>query len=604
LVRPILPYRDRFLVFSLVLAALLALPATHELVAQEETSPEGRMFINKATLRPNETLNVTIVVKGYDLPAIETPVWPDIPELTLVDRTQSVIPTTLGGRTYTRYRFVASYLPQASGTFIIPPIQVDIPGFTFQTQPVEIKVLNADGTENPTVHQSAPPTPVQPPRPTPLEIEAEEEVRIITDLSTRRPYVGEQVVLTYKILTNVSIGQKVVQVQRPEYDQFWVEQVPSDPQHPFETFVRRGTRYYQIQLERLVIFPLEPGDITIDPASWRIIAKFERPEYHEEERLISTEPVTLQVRPLPATSAEQGERIQVGRYQLNLHYNSPSLKLGQAFPIYLTIRGSGNIRGLLPPEIPEKPTFQLVSTRAVHDEFSAQTDRSQTPPMVNFGGEKVWEILIYPKKLGELTFPSIEFTFFDPRVGDYRTVSTRTIRFTVEEVADERDTLMEPAGQTAPGSPALSTVTIVLIVLVIALVLAFLFWLLFRRRVGAGGAGRTISSVDDYLAEAEDMVGHKGSGAFYDLLFNAVILILQRLTGVSVQALTREELVDVIRRQHLSMDELQEIIGVLEFCDEARFAGLEADRQTRMEMLERVKRLHLQTPPALLTEER
>ncbi|MBN2431100.1 MAG: BatD family protein [Acidobacteria bacterium] len=586
------------------IAALLVCAAFFQVMGQTEGSPEGRMFINKSTLRPNETLNITIVVKGYDLPVIEAPDWPDIPELTLVDRTQSVIPTVVSGRTYTRCRFVASYIPQDSGIFTIPAIRIDIPGFTFQTQPVEIKVLNPDGSENPTVHEATPTPAARAPRPSPPQIEEEEEVRIITDLSTTRPYVGEQVVLTYKILTNISIGQKVVQEQRPEYKQFWVEQAPSEPQPPFETFVQRGTRYYQTQLERLVLFPLESGEITLEPASWRIIAKFERPSYHEEERVIRTDRVTLRAQPLPAGDRTPGERVQVGRYRLNLHYDSNALKLGQAFPLYLTIRGSGNIRGLLPPEIPEEPTFELVSTRAVHDEFLPVLDNNQNPPVLNFGGEKVWEILIYPKQLGELIFPPIDFTFFDPRVADYRTTRTEAIRFTVAEVGDERDTLMEPAAEAKTEFTPLSTLTIVLVGLAAVLLLAGLFWILFRRRTRMRVAGRKISSIDDLLAEAEDIVGHKGSSAFYDLLFNSVVLILQRLAGVPVQALTREELVDVIRRQHLSMADIQKIIGVLEFCDEARFAALEVDRKTREDMLERVKRLHQQTRSAPPPQER
>jgi len=589
---------------ALTLVILLITLPVLRAQAQPEDSPEGRMFINKSTLRPNETLNITIVVKGYDLPVIEAPGWPDIPELTLVDRTQSVIPTVIGGRTYTRCRFVASYIPQASGIFTIPAIRIDIPGFQFSTQPVQIKVLNPDGTENPTVHEASPSAAARAPRPAPPKIEEEEEVRILTDLSTNRPFVGEQVVLTYKILTNISIGQKVVQEERPEFNQFWVEQVSSQPQQPFETFVQRGARYYQIQLERLVLFPLEPGEITIEPASWRIIAKFERPAYHEEERVVHSERVTLQVRPLPTGTGTPEERVQVGRYRLNLHYNSTTLKLGQAFPIYLTVRGSGNIHGLLPPEIPEEPTFELVSTRAVHDEFLPVLDRNQNPPVTYFGGEKVWEILIYPKQLGVLTFPPIDFTFFDPRVADYRTTRTEAVRFSVEEVDEERGSLMEPPTDEGGKSPLLTTLTFALIGLSTLTLLGVLFWYLFRRRPRMMGVGRKISSIDDLLAEAEDVADHKGSAAFYDLLFNSVVLIMQRLAGVPVQALTREELVDVIRRQQLSMEDVQKIIGVLEFCDEARFAGREADRDTRKDMLAQVKRLHEQTRSASSSQER
>jgi len=87
-------------------------------------------------------------------------------------------------------------------------------------------------------------------------------------------------------------------------------------------------------------------------------------------------------------------------------------------------------------------------------------------------------------------------------------------------------------------------------------------------------------------------VEHKGAAAFYDLLFSALIQILQKVTGVAVQAMTREELTDVIQRKDLAEEDIQNIISVLEFCNEARFAGMEADRTTRVEMLKKVNHLH------------
>jgi len=575
-------------IFLVIIVVMVLCPMA---MGQSNEQPIGKMFINKTSLLPNETLNVTIVVKGYNLPKIDPPKWPSIPEFTLVDQTISEIPTKIGGKTYTRYRFVASYLPQESGIFTLPSIMVRIPGFKFETQPVQIKILNPNGTENTTEYkkptQLTRPAPSQPPK-----IEATEEIRVIADLSNLTPYVGEQIVLTYKILTNVSIGQKVVQVQRPEYKQFWAEQVPFETNMPFETFVRRGVRYYQIFLEKLVLFPIESGEISVEPSSWKIIAKFERPEYHEEEKIITTTPIRFKVRPLPPLADGSEKRIHVGRYHLKIHYSSEDVKLGQAFPLYLTIKGSGNIRSLLPPQIPDDPNFKSVSIRPVHEKFSPFLDRSQSPPKVSFGGEKIWEILVYPQVLGQLSFPSIQYMYFDPVLADYRTTRTKQAIFHVEKVDDEIVSLSDPQFPVKDEEPFFLSKHLMASMLVVLFTILLVYLVLRRKgKIGAAGPKR-VAGIEELLTEAKNMVEHKGAAAFYDLLFSALIQILQKVTGVAVQAMTREELTDVIQRKDLAEEDIQNIISVLEFCNEARFAGMEADRTTRVEMLKKVNHLH------------
>ncbi len=548
--------------------------------------PEGKMLINQTTLLPNETLNVTIMIKGYNLPSLKQPKWPEVPGFIFVDATQSVVPSRLGDNTYTIYRFIGSYIPKESGHFSLPAIEIKAPGFTFKTQPVEIKVLNPDGTENDRTYTPPPPRATPPTRAQPPAVAPGDEIRITAVPSTTTPYVGEQVVLTYRLMTNISIGQKVVQSQRPEYQHFWVEQVPRQSETPFESFVRNGTRYYQINLERLVLFPLEAGEYTIEPAEWQITAKFEKPTYHEELRHIKTKPVKLNVRPLPPADPPL-KRTEIGHYQISLNHPASTVKLGQAFPLYLTIKGAGNIRGLLPPDMPTSPGFNVVSISPVHTRFSAYVDQDQDTPRPVFGGEKVWEILVYPKRLGELTFPPIHFTFFDPEKETYQTVTTQSLSVQVEKV-DETTSLETPR---APQPEPTYMLPVIFFSILTCLLLAILLVLHILRRKGKlGGLGRKrATSVDELLDEAESMASHKGSAAFYDLLFSAVILMLRQSTGFSVHSMTREELSDVMRRKEFTEHEIREIIAVLDFCDEARFAGRDTGTSDRMAMLSTVR---------------
>ena len=580
------------LALACALPALLAAAA----IAAEPApaaAPEVRMSVNRTTLLPTDTLSITIMIKGFDLPGVVPPQWPAIPGFIQVDQTSSILPSAIGGKTYALYKYVCSYIPTESGIFSIPSIQIRMPGLQFRSKVIQIKVLNADGSENNRVF-TPPPPPPQAPATGGARISPAEEMRIVAEVSNERPFLGQQVVVSYRLLTTVSIGRKVVQNQRPDYKHFWVEQITLPPDNAPESVMLKGVRFYQILLDRVVLFPLETGPLTIAPASWTVVAKLEKPAYHEEERRLTTESQRVSVQPLPPPPAGAAGRMEVGDYQMSLNYPSARVKLGQAFPIYLTIKGSGNIRGLLPPALPsEGSQFNIVSNRAVHANFSPFVDVSRQPVEVRFGGDKVWEILVYPKFPGGIEFPAIPFVFFDTATARYTRLSTDAIRFQVESLDGGATDLAGAApAKKAEDPPPWGLLAILAI---LALVLAgMLAYIAVTRRGGAIGKAfkRRAPSVEALLREAEEMVPHLGAGSFFDVLSSALLSALQQTLGIPVTALTRDELQDVLLRHGLPERAVEGIFAVRDHCDEARFAGVRYEVADRRAMLQTVTRLH------------
>jgi hypothetical protein len=557
------------------------------------TPPEVRMSVNRTVMMPTDTLSITIIIKGFDLPGVVAPKWPSIPGFIHVDETSSVLPSAIGGRTYTLCKYVCSYIPTESGIFSIPSIQIQMPGLQFRSKVIQIKVLNPDGTSNDRIFTAPPPPPPVRPATGEPRIGPAEEMRIVAEASNLNPFLGDQVVITYKLLTTLGIGRKVTQTKRPDYQHFWAEQITMQGDSTSETLVIRGVRFYQILLDRVVVFPLETGSLTIEPATWTVVAKYEKPSYHEEERTLTTEPLKLTVQPLPAPPDSNSGRMEVGDYVINLNYPSSKVMLGQAFPIYLTIKGSGNIRGLLPPNLPsEDSLFNIVSIRAVHANFSPFVDTSLQPPEVRFGGEKVWEILVYPKTPGAIEFPSIPFTYFDTATRHYTRLTTDPIRFQVARLADKTVSL-EGSSSSHPNNPTPWGLLGILFSLILIL-LGMVGYLLLARRRGLMGKAfkRRAPSVEVLLREAEEMVTHRGAGSFYDLISHAMTIALQQTLTIAPSALTRDELQDVLRRNGLPDRAVHEIFAVRDGCDEARFAGVAFEIEDRQMMLQTISDLH------------
>jgi hypothetical protein len=279
---------------------------------------------------------------------------------------------------------------------------------------------------------------------------------------------------------------------------------------------------------------------------------------------------------------------------MSLNYPSARVKLGQAFPIYLTIKGSGNIRGLLPPALPsEGSQFNIVSIRAVHANFAPFVDASRLPVEVRFGGDKVWEILVYPKFPGRIEFPAIPFVFFDTATVRYTRLSTDAIRFQVESLEGGATSLSGTAPVKRAEDPPPWGLLAILAVLVLILA-GMLGYIALTRRGGAIGKAfkRRAPSVEALLREAEEMVTHLGAGSFFDILSNALLSSLQLTLGIPVTALSRDELQDVLLRNGLPEHAVAGIFAVRDHCDEARFAGVRYEVADRQEMLRTVTRLH------------
>ncbi len=206
-------------------------------------------------------------------------------------------PLGIGGKTITLFRFAASC--RGGGITTVPVIEIRLPDFESSAPNPRHQNLNSDGTENPR-RLSAATALALPSTRRRSDILPGDELKLIAEADTTSPYLGEQV-LVYKLLTRRGLGRKAVKVKKPDFKHFWAEQLTPQADNPLETVVRQGVTFYQLILERVVLFPLEAGRFTVEPASWKILGETSAPGAPVvEDRILSTGPIQLNVRPLPA----------------------------------------------------------------------------------------------------------------------------------------------------------------------------------------------------------------------------------------------------------------------------------------------------------------
>lgn len=374
------------------LALAAAVPAAAEPV---------QAVVSRTEVTVEDQIVLTVIVDGT---TGTEPQLPDLPDFDVQYAGQSSQMQIINGRTSNSVRFNYLLLPTRTGTFTIPPIAVTLEGQVHRTQPIRVRVLEASAT--------------------PQEAR---QLFVTAEVSDREPYVGEQVIFTWKLYRRVVLAG--ANLSRGDFDGFLVENLGEIRE--YQTTVK-GQRYAVHEM-RLALFPQREGSLTVpgtsvscqvavqDPRRRRSIFDDFFSANRTETKVLRTQPIELSVRPLPA--APQGFSGLVGSFEVAAEISKRTLAVGESATLTLTVKGEGNVQMIGELDVPELTDFKVYDDRP-----TSSVDRSGR----KLAGSKTFHKALVPLVPGQLTLPSVPLTYFDPEAGSYRTAATPRIALTVE----------------------------------------------------------------------------------------------------------------------------------------------------------------------------
>lgn len=297
--------------------------------------------------------------------------------------------------------------PTRTGAHTIGPVSVEIGGRTYETEPIEVEVTRA-GTGR-TAPRPAP-TPFVIPGLSPAD--EQDAFLVSASVDDPSPYVGQQITYTFRYLSSLGFFARPQGYEPPEFTGFWHRQDP---------FWREasdivGTQRYRGMDVNTLIFPAVEGTVTIEPASITV-----PPSVFRRGRTLETDPVELEVRPLPEGGPDDF-RGAVGDYQVSARTTSGEARANEPLTLALYITGRGNLETLPEPALPELPGW-----RSFDGESSVSTQITNGELV----GIRTFERVYVPSAPGAFTIPPIPFSFFDPFDEAYRTVMTEPIFLSV-----------------------------------------------------------------------------------------------------------------------------------------------------------------------------
>lgn len=437
--------------------------------------------------------------------------------------------------------------------------------------------------------------------------------------SKTKVYLGEQILLTYKIFFTIPISQLSVS-KSPSYSGFWTKDITNNNGSLQQSsIIRNGQQYNVATIQEIVLFPQKSGTLTIDPLDINCIAQIKQQRnrsqsydpfenffddimgssYTNVRKNIKSQPIKIEVEPLPVANKPDNFKGAVGQFTYTSKIDKSSLKANEAFTLTLTVSGKGNIELLELPKPVFPPDFEVYDPKIT---FSTKSNAS------GINGTKKAEFVVIPRVSGDFTIEGTDFTYFNPSNKKYVTLSSDTYNIHVEKGSNEGINTIYTPGQTdikylgndirhintSDNKLSITGMTfflsplynfIVIITIVIFIICIYLHkkiirlnqnQVLIRNKKATKMAKRRLQNAYNYLKD-------KNQDRFYEEYSQALWGYISDKLNITRSQLSMNTVKEMMQDKNIPENIVDEFIDLLNNCEFARFAP--GDPEKKMEDL-------------------
>lgn len=386
----------------------------------------GQQFRIEYSVNDNATeIRLDITDKGFDV--LYGPVSGSMQSTSIINGKVTKSHTTT---------FTYTLMATSEGTFTIPAATVKVAGNSVTSNTLTIKVLPADQSSGGNSGSSS-----QRGNDSNGQKVNADDVHLDLSLSKTNAYEGEAIVATLKLYFRNTPVHSIADAKLPDFDGFTVQEMDlGNPEATLERY--KGANYQMYPIKQWLLFPSRTGEINIPAAYINAIAQvvtrrstggwFDFPmDYtsNVEVPLFSTAR-NVKVSPLPAgkpSSYSNG----VGEFKISSELTSNKVKANDAIIYRVIIDGIGNLKYV------NDPTPDFPSDFEVYD---PKVDLNARTTSQGVSGKKVLEYTIIPRHAGTFIIPALEFSYFDVKSGQYKTLTTDSYTLEVEKgIGDNSD---------------------------------------------------------------------------------------------------------------------------------------------------------------------
>lgn len=354
------------------------------------------------------------------------------------------------------YTFQYKLTPIKAGRLRIPPITVVVDGKAYQTNSIQAEVS---------------------------EPKAAEGFRLVLEPEKKTVYVGEPIKL--HVVWYLGSTVQKVSFSMPDSDAY---ELLTPESAKSSTTMQRGNRvvdvpfvsgtvagvlgerelegklYTSLSIDQILV-ATRPGKMTVGPlrvvcsvAAGRRQARFSDSPFDDltmyERRVVESEPLELDVKPLPLPAPANFSGL-VGKYSVDATASPTVLNVGDPMTLMVRVGGAEPLDRVPPLELERRPEF----SRA----FKMPTDTA-IPAITPSAA--IFTLTMRPRSDTVKEVPAIELSYFDPTTGVYAIASSKSLSLRVqptkevtlddaEDRSAEAAKIPEAEKKKAEGPPAL-----------------------------------------------------------------------------------------------------------------------------------------------------
>lgn len=323
------------------------------------------------------------------------------------------------------------------GKWRVGPAKIRQGKTVVETDPLEIEVTGTVGSTTATASSIGPNVQRLLAKSRPPRTGQDASVAII--LSAGSAFAGEQV----DVVTAAWFPRELrLQLRRPPTVQTpSIDGVYSYPQRsPTGIAASRQVdgRWFDLFVVHQIVFPLTPGRLRVAPATLHYSVPLAFQFFSQEERYaVHSEPVWLEVKPLPAAGRPAAFAGGVGHgLTIERNLTPRSGRAGEPFTVDIVVRGEGNVP-LWPPPTLEWPSHLRAYSEKVNDAIDTRGGR--------LGGAKTFRYLVIPDSARTAGLPTLVYSYFDPVTRSYASAQAPPVSYLVAPARDVAVSRASPA---------------------------------------------------------------------------------------------------------------------------------------------------------------
>ena len=513
----------------------------------------------------------------------------------------------VNGRVTTRQTITFTYIVIADneGEIEIPAASISVDGKKYTSNPLTIKVLPQDKTQN-TSRQT---TSSASSRSSSTDISAD-DLFVLASLSKTKVYEQEAVLLTYKVYSNVNLVNLDNPV--PDLHGFNIQEVQLPQERQFELDRYNERNYNSLVWRQFVLFPQQTGKIEIPAMNFEAVVAVQTRRtldpfeimfnggysYVEVKKKLKSNSLVLDVKELPADKPAEYSGA-VGRFTISSNISTTQLKSNEEFTLKVSVKGEGNMKLMGDPVINFPSEFDAYDP-IINNNFKL-TKRG-------FAGEKVYEYIITPRTAGTFELPAAQFTYLDSSTGTYKTIESQPYKLTVEKgsttssqqggiyvVKEEGKILANDIRHIKLGdndnesTGSLYSSPLYELYYIVPFAIFLLCVLIWRKRIADNAnvmrvkTTKATSVAVRRLKNAKQLMRNNKSNEFYDERLKAVWGYMSDKLSIPLSRLSKDNIASELSAKGIDSVAISELNNLLNECEFARYAP--GDAGTMMDQL-------------------